>query len=146
MSNLESLEKIKSVYSLKYDLAISKVAILEKEHLRVKNKLDEILSYYNEYCDFFKKKSSQGLGIHQFKNHCQFISQFSPVITQQKKIIQDLELKITQEKKQLFNHYKDFKSLEHILSKKNAELLSLKSKQEITSQEEHFVNMHFNKN
>ena len=59
MSNLESLEKIKSVYSLKYDLAISKVAILEKEHLRVKNKLDEILSYYNEYCDFFKKKSSK---------------------------------------------------------------------------------------
>jgi flagellar export protein FliJ len=145
MSDIYALEKIKNLYALKYDAAITKVAILEKEYSDARKQLDEILSYYQEYCDMLKRQTSNGLNIYQLKNQHQFINQFTPVITQQKKMIEKIKGKIADEKNNLYDCYKDLKALEHILDKKNAIVENLKAKKEVARQEEEFVNMHINK-
>ncbi len=146
MTSLNALEKIKSIYLLKYDAAIAKVALLEKEYSEAKYQLDEILSYYNEYCDFFIKQSGQGLKGYQFKNQYSFIGKFSPVISQQNVIIEQLHQKILLAKDTLFCCYKDLKGLEQLLDKKKMLLANLKNKEEVASQQETFVNIHINKN
>jgi len=143
---LYALEKIKNVYNLKYDTAKANVSSLEKECAGAQKQLDDILSYYNEYCKKLELQSINGLNIHQLKNQYGFINQFMPVISHQKNIITIIQDKISKEKEHLVKCYKDLKSIEHILEEKNEKISQDLEKKEIFRQEEIFVSMHINKN
>lgn len=145
MSTTAILEKIKNVYRIKYDGAIGKLAILEKDCLEATKQLNEIVLYFNEYCDFFKRQVSHGLSGYQLKNQYQFINQFTPVISQQNNIIAQIQNKISEQKIVLYNCYKDLKALEYLLDKKNTMLAALKYKEETAQQEDEFLSLYINK-
>lgn len=141
---IKALEKIKNVYTLKYDTAKSNYSHLEKECADAQKQLDDIMVYYDEYCRILNLQSSNGLNIHQLKNQHGFIGQFLPVISHQKNIIENIKNKIIIEKENLIKCYKDLKSIEHILEEKHKLMSEDLIKKEIISQEEVFVNMHKN--
>ena len=140
MDNIKSLEKIKTIYILKYDSAIAKVALIENEHKKLCEQLEEIITYHNEYCAYLKFQCTQGINSHQLKNQYQFIDKFTPVITQQKSIVNQSQLRLIEEKNVLHQCYKDLKALEYILDVKNTVLMNLKNKQELAEQEENVLN------
>ncbi len=144
-SHLYSLEKIKNVYTLKYDTAKANFSLLEKECLEAQKQLDDIIVYYNEYCKKLNLQTESGLNIHQLKNQHGFISQFIPVISHQKSLINKIKDKVLKEKENLIKCYKDLKSIEHILEEKNKIISQDLAKKQTLQQEEIFVNMHINK-
>lgn len=144
-SSLYALEKIKNVYTLKYDTAKSIFSHLEKEYASAQKQLDDIISYYDEYCRMLNIQATNGLNIHQLKNQHGFINQFIPVISHQKNVMTNIHHKLIKEKENLIKCYKDLKAIEHILEEKTKIVSQDLVKKEIFSQEELFVNMHINK-
>lgn len=143
-NSLYALEKIKNVYSLKYDKAKATFAHLEKECLNSQKQLDDIMSYYNDYCKELNLKANNGLNINQLKNHHGFLEQFTPVISHQKNIIKNIQHNIMIEKERLIKCYKDLKAIEYILEEKNKAISQEIAKKETLAQEEIFVNVRIN--
>lgn len=112
------------------DEAARQLAQLSKERQEAEQQLDALHGYRKDYAERLQQVSQSGLTASNYHNFRQFIATLDEAISQQNKIVAQLDQKLEQGKQRWFDHKRQLTSYETLLSRQEQERIQRDNRKE----------------